>query len=42
MHEGEIAEHVGAEGMTYADEGHGHFGAEVVDHVEEITGVVVP
>lgn len=42
MDEGEVAEGVGAEGVTYSDDGEGHFGAKLVDHVEEVTGMVTP
>lgn len=42
MHEREVAEDGGAEGMAYAYDGLGHGGAEVVYHVEEVAGVVEP
>ena len=40
--EGEVAEGIGAEGVAYSDDGEGHLGAELVDHVKEVTGMVTP
>lgn len=42
MEEREVDEGGGAEGMSDTDEGEGHFGPEVVDHVEQVAGMVVP
>jgi hypothetical protein len=42
MHEGEVAQHVAAEGVADSDDGERHLGAEMVNHMKEITGVVVP
>ena len=42
MHEGEIDENVCSEGVADPDNWHGHFRAEVVDHMEEISGVIHP
>lgn len=40
MEEGKVGEDGTTEGVTYPDDG--SWQAEVVDHVQEITGVVVP
>jgi len=42
MDEGEVAENVAAERVADSYYWHGHFGSEVVDHMEEVTDVVGP
>lgn len=42
MDEREVDERGTTEGVSDANEGEGHLGPEVVDHVEEIAGVVAP
>lgn len=42
VHQGEVDQDVGAEGVAYSYYGTGHFCPKVVDRVEEVTGVVEP
>lgn len=42
MDEREVDERSCAEGVPDAYKGEGHLGPEVVDHVEEVAGVVAP